>query len=147
MLGSRLSSVSYTHLDVYKRQALGSNPEAVRRAGISVKNTKWAAFILSGAVFAFAGLIAASRVQSVSISSIDDSIMMNSIAACVLGGASPVSYTHPVHAQVAGAVGAAIGQLLERTEVLIRPDPVTKQYTVCLLYTSRTLRKYSRCAS
>ena len=36
----------------------------------------------------------------------------------------------PVHAQVAGAVGAAIGQLLERTEVLIRPDPVTKQYTV-----------------
>ncbi|HIY53444.1 MAG TPA: hypothetical protein H9832_05760 [Candidatus Agathobaculum merdavium] len=68
--------------------ALGSNPEAVRRAGISVKNTKWAAFILSGAVFAFAGLIAASRVQSVSISSIDDSIMMNSIAACVLGGAS-----------------------------------------------------------
>ena len=68
--------------------ALGSNPEAVRRAGISVKNTKWAAFIISGAVFAFAGLIAASRVQSVSISSIDDSIMMNSIAACVLGGAS-----------------------------------------------------------
>lgn len=68
--------------------ALGSNPEAVRRAGISVKNTKWVAFIISGAVFAFAGLIAASRVQSVSISSIDDSIMMNSIAACVLGGAS-----------------------------------------------------------
>lgn len=68
--------------------ALGSNPEAVRRAGISVKNTKWAAFVISGAVFAFAGLIAASRVQSVSIASIDDSIMMNSIAACVLGGAS-----------------------------------------------------------
>ncbi len=68
--------------------ALGSNPEAVRRAGINVKNTKWTAFIISGAVFAFAGLIAASRIQSVSISSIDDSIMMNSIAACVLGGAS-----------------------------------------------------------
>ena len=68
--------------------ALGGNPEAVRRAGISVKNTKWAAFIISGAVFGFAGAIAASRVQSVSVSSVDDSIMMNAIAACVLGGAS-----------------------------------------------------------
>ncbi len=68
--------------------ALGGNPEAVRRAGINVKNTKWAAFIISGAVFGFAGAIAASRVQSVSVSSIDDSIMMNAIAACVLGGAS-----------------------------------------------------------
>lgn len=68
--------------------ALGGNAEAVRRAGISVKKTKWAIFVISGALFAFAGLIAASRVQSVSVSSIDDDIMMNSIAACVLGGAS-----------------------------------------------------------
>lgn len=68
--------------------ALGGNQEAVRRAGINVQTTKWAVFIIASAVFAFAGLIAASRVQSVSVSSIDDDIMMNSIAACVLGGAS-----------------------------------------------------------
>lgn len=68
--------------------ALGGNPEAVRRAGIDVKKTKIAAFVLSGAIVALAGLVSASRVQSVSISGIDENIMMNALAACVLGGAS-----------------------------------------------------------
>ncbi|MBR5470923.1 MAG: hydantoinase/oxoprolinase family protein [Oscillibacter sp.] len=36
----------------------------------------------------------------------------------------------PVHAEVAGAVGAAVGQMLEQADILIRLDPVTKKYTV-----------------
>lgn len=68
--------------------ALGGNPEAVRRAGINVKTTKIAAFVLSGVIVALAGLVSASRVQSVAVSGIDENIMMNALAACVLGGAS-----------------------------------------------------------
>lgn len=44
----------------------------------------------------------------------------------------------PAHAEVAGAVGAAIGQLLERVDILIRLDPVTKQYTVFSVDARRT---------
>ena len=36
----------------------------------------------------------------------------------------------PVHAEVAGAVGAAVGHIVERADILIRRDPVTQQFTV-----------------
>ncbi len=35
----------------------------------------------------------------------------------------------PENAEVANAVGAAVGQLTENADILIRPDPVTKQFT------------------
>lgn len=47
-----------------------------------------------------------------------------------LSNALHAQVVSPPFAQVAGAVGAAIGQLLERVEILIRPDPITRQYTV-----------------
>lgn len=34
----------------------------------------------------------------------------------------------PLHAEVAGAIGAAVGQIIERSNTLIRQDPITKQY-------------------
>ena len=36
----------------------------------------------------------------------------------------------PENAEVANAVGAAVGQALEQAELLIRPDPLTKTYTL-----------------
>lgn len=36
----------------------------------------------------------------------------------------------PPYAEVANAVGAAVGRATEQVEVLIRPDPITKAYTV-----------------
>ena len=36
----------------------------------------------------------------------------------------------PPYAEVANAVGAAVGQATEQVEILIRPDPITKTYTV-----------------
>jgi len=68
--------------------AIGGNPEAVRRAGINVNKVKLLAFMLSSAIVAFGGIIAASRVQGVSAASGDPDAMMNAIAAAVLGGAS-----------------------------------------------------------
>ena len=37
---------------------------------------------------------------------------------------------HPAHAEIAGAVGAAVGRRLEQAALLIRLDPVTKRYTL-----------------
>jgi D-xylose transport system permease protein len=68
--------------------AIGGNPEAVQRAGINVKKVKLTAFIISSAIIAIGGIISASRVQGVSAASGDSDIMMNAIAAAVLGGAS-----------------------------------------------------------
>lgn len=68
--------------------AIGGNAEAVRRAGINVNKIKLYAFMISGAIISFGGIIAASRIQGVSAASGDPDSMMNAIAAAVLGGAS-----------------------------------------------------------
>ena len=36
----------------------------------------------------------------------------------------------PEHAEVANAIGAAVGKVVDQSDVLIRPDPVTKKYIV-----------------
>lgn len=41
-----------------------------------------------------------------------------------------VKITNPQHSEVANAVGAAVGQVMESIEVIVRPDGVTKKFTV-----------------
>ena len=55
-------SVSYTHLDVYKRQivALGSNSEATRLSGVNIAKWRTLAYIISGTLAGLAGLAYAS---------------------------------------------------------------------------------------
>lgn len=50
-------------------------------------------------------------------------------AGCI-GRALGAQVIFPPHAEVANAVGAAVGQISQRAEILIRRDPVTHQYTV-----------------
>ncbi len=67
--------------------AVGGNREAALLAGIRVTKTKIAIFMLSGMVAAFAGLVAASRLQ-VASNNAGDKLELQAISACVLGGVS-----------------------------------------------------------
>lgn len=72
--------------------AIGDSAEAARRAGINVNRIKIAAFAIAGGLAAFAGILAASRILGVSVSSGGGigggALLLESIAAAVIGGVS-----------------------------------------------------------
>ncbi|MDQ6711023.1 MAG: sugar ABC transporter permease [Candidatus Dormibacteraeota bacterium] len=68
--------------------AVGGNAESARRAGISVTGIRLSVFTLAGSLAAFGGIIAMSRVLAVSQSSGGGDVLLNSIAAAVIGGTS-----------------------------------------------------------
>ena len=67
--------------------AIGGNPEAARRAGINLALMRTAAFGLAGLTAGIAGIVYASRLQSVS-TSLDSSLVLYAVAAAVIGGTS-----------------------------------------------------------
>ncbi|TAN34978.1 sugar ABC transporter permease [bacterium] len=68
--------------------AVGGNAEAARRAGISVNGIRLAVFALSGTMAAIGGIMAASRLFAVNYSSGSGDVLLNAIAAAVIGGTS-----------------------------------------------------------
>jgi D-xylose transport system permease protein len=68
--------------------AVGANPDAARRAGISVARAKMTAFTIAGVLAALGGILAASRLLGVSASSGTGTVLLESIAAAVIGGTS-----------------------------------------------------------
>lgn len=68
--------------------AIGSSSEAARRAGISVNRVRIVAFMLAGGLAALGGVIGAGRVLAVSGQSADGTLLLEAIAAAVIGGAS-----------------------------------------------------------
>ncbi|MBD3006187.1 MULTISPECIES: sugar ABC transporter permease [unclassified Streptomyces] len=68
--------------------ALGGGVEAARRAGINVAWVRISAFMMSSTMAAIGGLFLASRINSVSQTSVTTDLLMNAIAAAVIGGTS-----------------------------------------------------------
>ncbi|MBL1100856.1 sugar ABC transporter permease [Streptomyces sp. 205] len=68
--------------------ALGGGVEAARRAGLSVALVRISAFMMSGTMAAIGGIFLASRISSVSQTSVSNYLLMNAIAAAVIGGTS-----------------------------------------------------------
>ncbi|WP_283137490.1 sugar ABC transporter permease [Rhizohabitans arisaemae] len=68
--------------------AVGGNSEAARRAGIRVTLVKAAAFSLCSAFAAFGGVLAVSRLFAVNQNSGGNDVLLNAIAAAVIGGTS-----------------------------------------------------------
>jgi D-xylose transport system permease protein len=68
--------------------ALGGNVEATRRAGINARFIRITVFTLAGTFAAFGGVLDASRETSVSQSSGGSDVLLNAIAATVIGGTS-----------------------------------------------------------
>jgi D-xylose transport system permease protein len=68
--------------------AVGGNAEAARRAGISVTGIKITVLAASGLLAAVAGIVSASRLYSVDASTGGGTLLLEAIAAAVIGGTS-----------------------------------------------------------
>ena len=68
--------------------AVGGNAEAARRAGISVRGIQFTAFIIAGFLVGVAGYLDAARLGVASASVGSGDIMLNAVAAAVIGGTS-----------------------------------------------------------
>jgi len=68
--------------------AVGGNPEAARRAGIDVDRIRIMVFMISGFMAGVGGIILASRLRSVDPGTGGGQLLLNAIAAAVIGGTS-----------------------------------------------------------
>ncbi len=68
--------------------AVGGNAEAARRAGINVARIRVIVFMISGATAALGGIILAAFVNSVALTFPPGTLLLNAIAAAVIGGVS-----------------------------------------------------------
>jgi D-xylose transport system permease protein len=68
--------------------AVGGNAEAARRAGINVDRIRIAVFMIAGLMAGLGGIILASRLRSVATNTGGGNLLLNVIAAAVIGGTS-----------------------------------------------------------
>jgi len=84
--------------------AVGGNAEAARRAGINVRLIRILVFMISGAMAAIGGIILAANVNSVDLNFGGGTLLLNSIAAAVIGGVSLFGGRGEVRAAFLGAL-------------------------------------------
>lgn len=100
--------------------SLGGNAEAARRAGIQVKKIKVIVFAISGIMGAIGGIIGASRLGSASPASGGGNLLLDSIAAAVIGGTSLFGGRGSVWNALAGAF--VIGSVENGMDLLSAPS-------------------------
>jgi D-xylose transport system permease protein len=89
--------------------AIGSNPEAARRAGISVNRIKTIAFVLCSVTAGIAGLIYESNQGSMATDINGGQLVLYGVAAAVIGGTSLFGGRgKPLHALLGGIVIATV---------------------------------------
>lgn len=84
--------------------AVGGNKEASRRAGINVERIRIIVFMLSSFMAGVGGIILASRLRSVATNTGGGDLLLNSIAAAVIGGTSLFGGRGKVSSAVFGAL-------------------------------------------
>jgi D-xylose transport system permease protein len=84
--------------------AVGGNAEAARRAGINVPRIKVLVFMISGATAGVGGIIFAAQVNSVALTFPPSNLLLNAIAAAVIGGVSLFGGRGEVRGALLGAV-------------------------------------------
>jgi D-xylose transport system permease protein len=84
--------------------AVGGNPEAARRAGINVDRIRIMVFMISGFMAGVGGIILASRLRSVDTNTGGGNLLLNAIAAAVIGGTSLFGGSGRVSSALLGAL-------------------------------------------
>jgi D-xylose transport system permease protein len=101
--------------------AVGGNAEAARRAGISVNAIRVIIFGLCSALAACGGILAASRELAVNQNSGGGDVLLNAIAAAVIGGTSLFGGRGSVWSAVTGAL--VIGSISNGMDLLALASP------------------------
>jgi len=103
--------------------AVGGNAEAARRAGINVPRIKLLCFVLCSTIAAAAGVLLASRVNSVTPSTGGGETLLYAVGAAVIGGTSLFGGKgRPVDAVIGGLVVAVVANgmgLLDKSAAVV----------------------------
>ncbi|KYF64751.1 ABC transporter permease, partial [Sorangium cellulosum] len=117
--------------------AVGGNAEAARRAGIRVDAIRVAVFTLCGALAAAGGILATSRLLAVNQSSGGGDVLLNAIAAAVIGGTSLFGGRGTVWSALTGAL--LIGSISNGMDLLALPSSVKFMVTGAALLAAVTI--------
>jgi D-xylose transport system permease protein len=122
--------------------AVGGNAEAARRAGIRVEAIRLAVFALASALAALGGVLAASRLRAVNQSSGSGDLLIDAIAAAVIGGTSLFGGRGSVWSALTGAL--AIGAISNGMDLLALASPVKYLITGGVLLLAVTVDALAR---
>ncbi|AUX38707.1 ABC transporter permease [Sorangium cellulosum] len=122
--------------------AVGGNAEAARRAGIRVDVIRVAVFTLCGALAAAGGMLATSRLLAVNQSSGGGDVLLNAIAAAVIGGTSLFGGRGTVWSALTGAL--LIGSISNGMDLLALPSSVKFMVTGAALLAAVTIDALAR---
>jgi D-xylose transport system permease protein len=122
--------------------AVGGNPEASRRAGISVDGIRLAVFTMCSGMAAVGGVLAASRLLAVNQSSGGSDLLLNAIAAAVIGGTSLFGGRGSAWSALFGAL--VIGSIANGMDLLVVQSSVKFMVTGAVLLAAVTIDAVSR---
>jgi D-xylose transport system permease protein len=123
-------------------RAVGGNPEAARRAGIAVDRIRILAFMLSSTMAAAGGVLGASRLLAVNQSSGGSDLLLNVIAAAVIGGTSLFGGRGSAWSALFGTL--VIGSIANGMDLLAVSSNVKFMVTGAVLFVAATTDAISR---
>ncbi|MFD3651851.1 sugar ABC transporter permease [Streptomyces sp. NPDC058620] len=128
----------------YGRQifAVGGNIEGARRAGISVSMIRMTVFSIAGAMAAVGGIFLAGQIQSASQTSGGGNLLMNVIAAAVIGGTSLFGGRGSVWSALLGAL--VIGSIQSGMNIMGVSNAVQFMITGAVLLAAVVVDSLSR---
>jgi D-xylose transport system permease protein len=122
--------------------AVGGQAEAARRAGIGVIRIRITVFALAGFLAAAGGLISTARLQAASTQTGGGTLLLESIAAAVIGGTSLFGGRGTVWAALLGAL--VIGSVSNGLDLVGQPADVKYMVEGAILLLAVTIDAYSR---
>jgi len=122
--------------------AVGGQAEAARRAGIGVTRIRITVFALAGFLTAAGGLISTARLQAASTQTGGGTLLLESIAAAVIGGTSLFGGRGTVWAALLGAL--VIGSVSSGIDLVGQPADVKYMVEGAILLLAVTIDAYSR---
>ena len=122
--------------------AVGGNPEAARRASIDVDKVRIVVFTLCSGIAACGGIVAASRLYAVDTGSGSGDVLLNAIAAAVIGGTSLFGGRGTIWSALLGAL--IIGSINNGMDLLSFPSSIKYVITGCVLLLAVTIDSTSR---
>jgi D-xylose transport system permease protein len=122
--------------------AVGGNVEAARRAGINVDRIRIVVFVLGSTLAAIGGILAGSRLYAVNQSSGSGDVLLNAIAAAVIGGTSLFGGRGSIWSALLGAL--VIGSIANGMDLLALSAYIKFMVTGAVLLIAVTLDAYGR---
>jgi D-xylose transport system permease protein len=122
--------------------AIGGNPEAARRARVPVERVRLTVFLIGSTMAAAGGILGASRLLSVNQNSGSDDLLLNVIAAAVIGGTSLFGGRGSAWSALLGAL--VIGSISNGMDLLAVSSSVKFVVTGAVLLVAATVDATAR---